>query len=230
MKQGRTACFWSSGKDSCISLYKALAAGEEISYLLNFISQEYRRVSFHGAQAEIVRGQADSIGIPLLQRETTMDNYEAVFLQAMEELKEMGVSSIVRGDIYLQDLRDWVEEKCASRGMKVISPIWHLPAEKLIHEFVDCGFKAVITSADAAKLDRSFTGRAIDKSCIADLKAIAGVDICGEKGEYHSFVFDGPIFKRYIEILESETILMKGYWFLNIKRYAIRAKGGENED
>jgi len=227
MQEKSTACSWSSGKDSCLALYKALQAGYQIKYLFNFISHEYNRVSFHGTKDKLVHLQSEAIGIPLIQRETTRDNYEEVFRKTLRELKDKNINQIVRGDIHLQDLQDWVENICKSEGMDVISPLWEKSVEGLLKEFVGCGFKAIVTSAQDNKLDQNWIGRIIDEDFISELKVINNVDLCGENGEYHSFVFDGPIFSKRIDITKRDKVLINGYWFLDIHEYKLKDKGGE---
>ena len=227
MQEKIAACSWSSGKDSCLALYRAIQSGGKIKYLMNFISREYQRVAFHGAPAELVDFQSQALGIPLLQRETTKDNYEEVFRKTLRELKKMGICQLVRGDIFLIDLRDWVEDVCASEGMGVISPIWGDSSEDLLREFVGIGFKSVLTSAQAEKLNKDWVGRTIDEKFIEDLKSVPGVDLCGENGEFHSFVYDGPIFKKHIDITKTDKVLINGYWFLDIQEYKLKDKGGE---
>ncbi|MFH1888878.1 MAG: diphthine--ammonia ligase [Candidatus Omnitrophota bacterium] len=221
----RVACSWSSGKDSCLALDRAIRSGFKVEYLVNFISKEYQRVAFHGAPAELAYLQSEALGIPLFQRETTKDNYEAVFRRTMAELKTLDIHQLVRGDIFLIDLRDWVEDVCASEGIKVISPIWGYPPEDLIREFVRLGFKSVLTSVQADKLNESWIGRTIDDKLIEDLKSVPGVDLCGENGEFHSLVYDGPIFKKMIKIMQTEKVLRDNYWFLDIQKYALETKG-----
>jgi uncharacterized protein (TIGR00290 family) len=224
MQEKVAACSWSSGKDSCLALYRALQDGYKIKYLFNFISAEYKRVSFHGAKSELVKLQSESIGIPLLQRETSRTNYEEIFRKTLRELKERKINQIVRGDIHLLDLQDWVETICQSESIKVISPIWQNPTEGLLREFITRGFKAVITSTQDGKLNQDWLGRIIDEKFISDLKATENVDLCGENGEYHSFVFDGPIFKKGVKILKTDKILRDGYWFLDIQDYRLEEK------
>lgn len=224
MNYGPAACSWSSGKDSCLALYKALASGVKVKYLMNFISREFQRVAFHGAPAALVDLQSQALGIPLMQRETTKDNYEAVFRKTLAELKANGIHQLVRGDIFLIDLRDWVEDVCASEGMGVISPIWGGSSEELLKEFVSLGFKSVLTSAQGKKLGKDWVGRTIDATFIEDLKKIPGVDLCGENGEFHSFVYDGPNFTKRIDITKTETVLINGYWFLDIQEYTLTDK------
>ena len=227
MKERIAACSWSSGKDSCLALYRAICSGFQIKYLMNFISREYQRIAFHGAPAELVNLQSQALGIPLLQKETTKDNYEAVFRQTLCELKEKGIHQLVRGDIFLIDLRDWVENICASEGIGVVSPIWGNSSEDLLREFVGLGFKSVLTSSQAEKLNQSWVGRIIDEKFIEDLKSAPNIDLCGENGEFHSFVYDGPIFSKRIEITKTDKVLINGYWFLDIQEYKLKDKEGE---
>jgi diphthine-ammonia ligase len=228
MLEQTAACSWSSGKDSCLALYKALQQDYQVKYLFNFISKEYGRVSFHGTKDNLVHLQSEAIGIPLIQKETTRDNYEEVFLQTLRDIKQKeGVSQIVRGDIYLQDLSDWVKNQCDKAGLELISPIWHEPTEVLLGEFISSGFKAVLTCAQADKLGKEWVGRLIDRDFLDEIKKVPGVDICGEKGEYHSFVFDGPIFGKKINITKTEKVFINGFWFLDIQEYSLKPKEGK---
>lgn len=219
------ACSWSSGKDSCLALYRAMQAGFQIKYLVNFISHEYGRVSFHGTKGDLVNLQSEAIGISLIQKETTKDSYEEVFRKALTELKEKEIKQIVRGDIHLEDLRNWVENISSSEGIKVIFPLWKHSTEDLLMDFFKCGFKAVVTSAQADKLDRDWVGRNIDERFIQELKTLNNVDLCGENGEFHTFVYDGPIFNKRIDITRTDKVLINGFWFLDIQEYEFNAKG-----
>ncbi len=212
---------WSGGKDSCFALYKALKQGYKVRYLLNFISRESKRGCFHGIAQDLIKLQARSIGIPLVQKETTADmkEYEKEFKEAVFALNDAG--SMIFGDIYLLDQKNWVERVCGDLNIEMVEPLWNIPTENIVEEFVDLGFKAVIVSCQADKLDKSFIGRVVDKALIPELKK-RNVCPCGENGEFHTFVFDGPIFKKKIKILESEPILKEGFWkhwFLDIKKY-----------
>ncbi|MCM8758040.1 MAG: diphthine--ammonia ligase [Candidatus Omnitrophica bacterium] len=218
------ACSWSSGKDSCLALYRVMQNGYRIAYIFNFISHEYGRVSFHGTKSDLVQLQSEALGIPLIQKETTKDTYEDVFRKTLQELKRMNINQIIRGDIYLQDLQKWVENICNSEGFKVISPLWGESTPRLLNNFVNLGFKAIVTSIQADKLDESWLGRTIDKNFIKDLQTIKDVDICGEKGEYHTFVYDGPIFNKRINIKKTKKLLINNFWFLDIQEYSFEKK------
>lgn len=214
---------WSGGKDSCLAYYKAIKQGHCINYLLNFISRESKRGCFHGIESGLMQAQAQSMGVPLIQKEVTADmqKYEHEFKEAVTELKATGINAMVFGDIYLLDHMNWVERVCKDLGVTPVEPLWNIPASEIIEEFVNLGFKAVIVSCKADVLGRDFIGRCLDKEIIDEFKK-RNVCPCGENGEFHTLVVDGPIFKRKIEILESEPILKDGFWrhwFLDIKKY-----------
>ncbi len=219
----RAISSWSGGKDSCLACYKAMQQGHDIKYLLNFISRESKRCCFHGIESRLIELQAESIGIPLIQKEVTADmkEYEKEFKEAVSSIKD--VDAIVFGDIYLDEHREWVERVCGSLRLACIEPLWGCPASDLIEEFIGLGFKAIVVSCQADKFDRDFIGRHVDKLFLAELKR-RGICPCGENGEFHTLVIDGPIFKNKIELIESETILKEGfwkYWFLDIKKYKL---------
>jgi len=214
---------WSGGKDSCLACYRAMKQGYDVKYLLNFISRESKRGCFHGIESGLMKLQAESIGIPLVQKETTADmqKYEEEFKSAVTELKKKKINNMIFGDIFLLDHVNWVERVCKDLDIAPIEPLWNNKPENIIEEFVDSGFKAIIVSAQAEKLGEEFIGRYIDKALIAELKE-RRVCPCGENGEFHTLVVDGPIFKNRIEILESQPILKEGFWkhwFLDIKKY-----------
>ncbi|MDP2938857.1 MAG: diphthine--ammonia ligase [Candidatus Omnitrophota bacterium] len=214
---------WSGGKDSCLACYKAMQKGYQVKYLLNFISREYKRCCFHGIEGKLLKLQAELIGIPLVQREVTADmqKYEEEFKQAVTELKTQGIRKMVFGDIYLLDHINWVERVCKELDIDPIEPLWNISPVAIIEEFVNLGFKAIIVSCQADKFDKDFVGKEVDKDLINELKS-RNICPCGENGEFHTFVIDGPIFKRRIKIVESEPVLKQGfwkYWFLDIKKY-----------
>ena len=212
---------WSGGKDSCLACYRAMREGYQVKYLLNFISKEYQRCCFHGIEAELIKLQAKLIGIPLIQKEVTADmqKYEMEFKEAVSGIKD--IVAMVFGDIYLDEHKNWVDRVCADLRIIPVEPLWNESTANLIEEFIDLGFKAVVVSCQADKFSKDFVGREVDKSFIKELKT-RGICPCGENGEFHTLVVDGPIFKRKIEILKSEPVLKEGfwkYWFLDIKKY-----------
>jgi uncharacterized protein (TIGR00290 family) len=200
---------WSGGKDSSLCLYKMLQSKEyDISYLLTTISKQYNRISQHGVRTELLEQQTNSIGIPLykliMPEFPTMEAYNVMMKQTLAKFKNEDISVSIFGDIFLEDLRKYREEKLAEAGFTAVFPLWKMDTKKLVHEFIDLGFKAVIVCVDEKKLDKSFAGREIDESFLNDLPK--DVDPCGENGEFHSFVYDGPIFKKHIEFTKGEIV------------------------
>ncbi len=211
---------WSGGKDSCFALYEALAAGYKVSSLVNFISKEFRRVSFHGTEAGLIQLQSRATGIPLLQKETTWDGYEREFKEAVESLMPGGVAGMIFGDIYLEEHKNWVERVCGELGIKAIEPLWGRSPEDVVSAFIRAGFEAVIVSAKCELIDEGWVGRTVDEAFIEYLKE-RGIDVCGENGEYHTLVTSGPIFNERIRLIESRVIRRDNYWFLDTVRYGL---------
>jgi diphthine-ammonia ligase len=211
---------WSGGKDSCFALYEAIDKWYEISHLVNFISKEFHRVNFHGTEARLIQLQSQAIGIPLLQKETTWDGYEQEFKEAVRSLVSDGVEGMVFGDIYLQEHKDWVGRVCSDLGIEAVEPLWGKNTEEILSGFVEKGFEAVIISAKSDLIDEDWVGRRVDKAFIEYLKR-KNIDICGENGEYHTLVTNGPIFKRQIQLIESKVISRDNYWLLDTIRYEL---------
>lgn len=214
---------WSGGKDSCLACYKAMLDGNDISLLVNFISREYKRVSFHGTEARLIQLQSKSLGIPLLQKETTKDGYEREFKEAIGSLMPDGIKTMVFGDIYLQQNKKWTERLCGELGIEAAEPLWGKNPEEILSEFIDAGFKAVVVSAQSRFIGREWVERQVDRHFVEYLKD-RDIDVCGENGEYHTLVIDGPIFNKRIEIIEGRTINRDGYWFLDTSEYQLAGR------
>ena len=209
---GRTSvASWSGGKDSCLALYKALKDGYEVKKLINFISRDLNRCCFHGVTPDIIKLQGELIGIPVLQPKVTddMENYEREFKEGAKAVK--GIDSMIFGDIYLQEHLDWIIRVCKDMNISPVEPLWGLEAETIAKEFVELGFKTIIISAQAGKIGKEFVGREFDKKMIEEFKKL-GVCPCGENGEFHTLVIDGPLFKQPIKIKKAETLFKKGFW------------------
>lgn len=203
---------WSSGKDSALALYKILQNPEfEISCLLTSVNQEFQRISMHGVRVELLEQQAKSIGIPLeimqIPEMPTMEVYENVMQETLGKLKNKGITHSVFGDIFLEDLRKYREDKLVTLGFEAVFPIWKIPTHDIIQEFITLGFKTIVVCVNERYLDKSFVGRVIDQQFIDDLPE--NVDVCGENGEFHTFCFDGPIFKKPIEFEIGEIVHRK---------------------
>lgn len=200
---------WSGGKDSTLALYKILQQGRfDIRYLLTTFNREADRVSMHGVRNELLLAQAKALEIPVKQvflpESPDMKAYETAMNEAIEALKAEGIADCIFGDIFLEDLRSYRENKLAESGISAHFPLWKQDTYNLIHEFVELGFKTMVVCTDASKLDETFCGRVIDHKFLADLPE--GVDPCGENGEFHTFVFDGPIFKEPLRFSKGEKV------------------------
>ncbi len=201
---------WSSGKDSALALYKILQDSTyQIDLLITNVNQEYERVSMHGLHQNLLDKQAESIGLPLQKNyfpaEVTMETYNATMQEKMEALIEKGYTHAVFGDIFLEDLKKYREMKLAEVGIQGIFPLWKKDTKKVLKEFLSLGFKAITVCVNAGLLGEEFVGRIIDEQFINDLPE--EVDVCGENGEFHTFVFDGPLFDFPIDFRMGEKIL-----------------------
>lgn len=200
---------WSSGKDSALALYKTLKEEQfEVTSLLTSINKEFQRISMHGVHVSLLEKQAESLGFPLIKmeipKEPTMEEYREIMDKTMSKVKAQGINHSIFGDIFLEDLRKYREDQLQSIGMTGVFPLWKIDTTHLIHEFLDLGFKTIVTCVNETYLDKSFAGRIIDKDFIKDLPE--NVDPCGENGEFHTFTFDGPIFKTAIDFKIGEII------------------------
>jgi diphthine-ammonia ligase len=211
---------WSGGKDGCFACYLALNQGYKVSHLVNFIAKEYQRVNFHGTEKRLVQLQGEAVGIPVFQKETTFGDYEKDFKEAVRSLLPEGIRGMVFGDIYLDEHLAWVKRVCADLGIEAVEPLWGKSTDDVISQFLDAGFEAVIVAADARLIDEAWLGKKADRDFINYLKS-KNIDPCGESGEYHTLVVNGPLFKRKIEITEGQTIRRGDYWFLDTVNYKL---------
>ena len=201
---------WSGGKDSAMALYELQRTHSyEISALLTTVTEDYDRISMHGVRRILLERQADSLGYPLekifISKNCSNEEYESKMRDVLAKYLEAGVSSVVFGDIFLEDVRKYREDNLAKVGMKGIFPLWKKDTTELANTFINLGFKAVITCVDSKVLDKRFVGRIYDKQFLRELPS--NVDPCGENGEFHSFVYDGPIFKRKISFTIGDIVL-----------------------
>ena len=200
---------WSGGKDSALALYHAMNNTDySIERLLTNVSNQYRRVSMHGVREDLLEAQAAAIGLPLqkliLPDEPSMLVYENHMTEIMACLHQEGFTHAFFGDIFLEDLKLYREAQLAAFNLTAAFPLWKRDTTGLLHEFIDLGFKTIIVCAKAGLLDASFAGRIIDKDFLKDLPA--NVDPCGENGEFHTFVFDGPIFQKPVPFAIGEKV------------------------
>ena len=216
---------WSGGKESSFACYKVTnSKGFEVSFLLNMITTDAKRSMTHGIRTELLLAQSEAIGIPIIQRKTTWKNYEKDFKEEIKNLKQFGINGIVFGDIDIQEHRDWGERVCNELGVEPILPLWGLSRTTLLENFINTGFEAFVVTLKANLLSEKLLGCRIDKNFIKKLSKNSNIDLCGEAGEYHTFVTDGPLFKKRIKLINGQKILKDGYWFWNITKYEICKK------
>lgn len=200
---------WSGGKDSTLALHHILQSGEyDVRYLVTTVNAAHQRISMHGVRRELLYSQAEAIGIPvheiLLPDGPDMASYETALLAGLQPLLDEGIRHCVFGDIFLEDLRTYRENKLAEIGVTPVFPLWKRPTDELVHEFISLGYKTIVVCTQADKLDATYTGRTIDHTFLEDLPA--GVDPCGENGEFHTFAYDGPIFRQAVSFTSGEKI------------------------
>jgi uncharacterized protein (TIGR00290 family) len=201
---------WSSGKDSALALYKVLQNPEyNVDVLVTTVNKNFDRVSMHGLRNELLYKQAESIGINLktieFPADVTMDLYSEIMKEAMDSLVEQKYSHTIFGDIFLEDLKAYRDTKLAEVNITGVYPLWKKDTKEILQEFLDLGFKAITVCVNAKLLGEEFVGRVIDEQFIKDLPE--NVDVCGENGEFHTFVFDGPIFNNPIDFRVGEKTL-----------------------
>ncbi len=207
---------WSGGKDSALALYELQKTENyEVAALLTTITRDYDRTSMHGLRRILLERQAKSLGFALekvfISKNTTNEEYESKMREALAKYLTAGVSSVVFGDIFLEDVRKYREDNLSKIGMKAIFPVWKSDTTELAHTFIDSGFKAVVTCVDSNVLDKVFVGRVFDEQFLSELPAT--VDPCGENGEFHSFVYDGPIFGERILHTIGEVVLRENRFY-----------------
>ena len=188
-----------------MALYRMVEQGHHPTALITTVNAGQKRSWFHGISNELMQDVSNSMGIPLILCECTPDNYTQAYEHGLGKAREMGADACVFGDIDIDEHKLWNEERCKKAGLSCILPLWKLNREALVHEVLDSGFKAVIKTIDSRKLDVSFLGQDLTAALIADIKAV-GVDPCGENGEYHTFVYDGPIFARPVPFITGEAV------------------------
>ena len=201
---------WSGGKDSALALYEILKNPNlRVAALLTTLTEGYDRISMHGVRRELLEQQAAALGLPLekifISQKASNDEYEANMRQALVKYKAAGVTAVAFGDIFLEDLRRYREDKLAELDLKGLFPIWKKDTRDLALSLTALGFKAVITCVDTTLLPGSFAGREIDAQFLSELPP--GVDPCGENGEFHSFVSEGPLFSHKVAYTLGEIVL-----------------------
>jgi uncharacterized protein (TIGR00290 family) len=214
------ALSWSSGKDCALALAELHAAGVPVATLLTTVTTEYDRVSMHGTRRALLEAQAASLGLPLevveLSPKSSNEEYEARMGEALARLRERGIETVAFGDLRLEDVRAYREAQLARAGMRALFPLWDRDTARTAREIIARGFRAVLTCVDGEVLDERFAGRDYDARLLAELPA--GVDPCGENGEFHTFVHDGPGFRSPVRFTRGEVVLRDGrFWYCDLQ-------------
>lgn len=203
------ALSWSGGKDSTMTLHALRSAGLPVRTLLTTVTRGIDRIAMHGVRRGLLAAQADALGLPLhevfLDAPSSNEAYEAAMRTALAELTADGIDTVAFGDLYLEDIRAYREDRMTGTGLTPIFPVWGRDTTEFFRDFLGLGFRAVIVCVDTRQLDGAFAGRELDEALLADLPA--GADPCGENGEFHTFVYDGPGFREPIRFERGEQIL-----------------------
>jgi uncharacterized protein (TIGR00290 family) len=212
---------WSSGKDSAMALYRVLKSEKfEIACLLTTITDRFHRISMHGVREDLLDAQAQSLGYPIekvmIPYPCSNQAYEEKMANVLSFWKSKGVRHVIFGDLFLEDIRKYREEKLFQIGMTPVFPLWLEDTTMLAREMLEAGFRAVVTCVDPSKLEATFAGRLFDESFLKDIPA--QVDPCGENGEFHTFVYDGPIFTQPIPVKVGRHVTRDGFVFVDLEQ------------
>ncbi len=210
---------WSGGKDSSLALHKITRTGSyEVKALVTTVTEEYDRVSMHGVRRSLLHAQASSLGLPLeevwIPKNASNEAYEARMKAVLLKHRDEGVEQVAFGDLFLQDIRSYREDRLGQIGMRGLFPLWGRDTARLAAEFIEQGFRAVVCCVDPKQLGKEFCGREFDRQFLESLPS--GVDPCGENGEFHTFVYAGPIFKKELAVKKGEVVLRGGFYFADL--------------
>lgn len=209
-------CSWSGGKDSALAFHRAVRAGLRPVALLTMLQEDGARSRSHGLRPEVLDAQAEALGLPLLRGHATWDGYEASFIDQLRRAKALGAEAAVFGDIDLQPHRDWEEKVCGEAGLTPLLPLWLEPRRKLVDEWLAAGFRARLVAVREGRLPREFLGRILNLPLVAEIEAL-GCDACGEAGEYHTVVEDGPGFRSALHLEPGAIHRSQDVWTLDLR-------------
>lgn len=210
---------WSSGKDSAWTLHTLRQQGVNVTGLLTTLNSTHDRVAMHAVRRQLLRAQADAAGLPLIEVDLpwpcSNEIYEQRMTEACARAKGMGVTHMAFGDLFLEDVRQYRIEKLKPTGLEPIFPLWGRPTRALAQEMIAGGLRAVLTCVDPKQIDAKFVGREFDAKLLAELPA--SCDPCGERGEFHSFVYAGPMFKAPLKVKVGEIVTREGFTFADVQ-------------
>ena len=220
---------WSGGKDSAMALYELQSSQEyEVMSLLTTITEGYDRVSLHGVRRTLIEQQAQSLGLPLkevfIPQNCSNQEYESKMRAILTTFRESAVSRVAFGDVFLEEVRKYREDNLSQLDMEGLFPLWGRDSAKLVRSFIALDFQAITTCVDAKALDSNFVGRILNREFLADLPA--NVDPAGENGEFHSFVFDGPIFSKRIDYTLGSLVHRDSLYFCDLLPVSKKSSGG----
>jgi uncharacterized protein (TIGR00290 family) len=210
---------WSSGKDSAWALHVLRAQGEvDVVALLTTLNEAHDRVAMHAVRSELLRAQAEAAGLPLwevpIPWPCSNADYEARMTAALARARSEGIEVAAFGDLFLEDIRRYREDRLTGTGLRPVFPIWGIPTDRLARDMIAGGLRARLTCVDPKQLAPAFVGREFDAALLEDLPA--GVDPCGERGEFHTFAYDGPMFRRPVPVRPGETVTRDGFAFADL--------------
>ncbi len=206
---------FSGGKDSMLALDRTVRSGQQVSYLVTMYDEVSERVRFHGVRISLIQAQADALGIPLLRYPTLPEKFEPVFLQSLVDLRQRGVTGIIFGNIHLADVRAWYEERTVAAGLIHLEPLWGEAPAHLVRECIARGYVATLTSIELARAKTEWLGATLTEVLVQDFEQV-GIDPCGERGEYHTFVSAGPLFAHPLLIRLGQVVTMLGYQLVDV--------------
>jgi len=207
---------WSGGKDSALALDRAVRDGLAVRYLFNIYEGNTGRVRFHGVRHELIRAQAEALGLELVQTHTHPDGFEAAFGRVLEMLAARGVEGVVFGNVHLADVRAWYEQRTRARGFEHVEPLWGMPPAELVAEFVQRGYRAKVVSVNLELGRPEWLGRELDAQLLTELISAPGIDPAGERGEYHTFVYEGPLFRHPVAFADGEVFERERHRLLDL--------------
>ncbi len=231
----RVRLSWSSGKDAAHALHRLRGRSDvEVAGLLTTVNGAADRVAMHAVRRELVLSQAEAVGLPLCVVELpwpcSNDAYEEAMAKALAEARRRGVEAVAFGDLFLEDVRHYREERMKATGIATLFPLWGEPTDRLAREMIEVGGRAVLTCVDPRALPASFAGRSFDHELLADLPP--SVDPCGERGEFHTFAWDGPVFRHPVRVELGETVARDDFVFTDLlpRSEESRTKGSASSD
>lgn len=213
---GGYALAWSGGKDSTLSCHRARQRGYPVSRLLTVYEGDTGRTRFHGVRRGLIEAQAASLGLDPVLESTHPEDFEEAFGRALDRLVEAGVEGVIFGNIHLEDVREWYETRVTGRGLRHVEPLWGEPPRRLLREFLAAGYRTVICSVNLELGRPEWLGRELDGVLAEELEAAPDVDCCGERGEYHSFAWAGPLFGEPVEFRRGDEVEIEGHRLLDL--------------